>query len=50
MTTAGLVLAAGAGVRFGGPKAPVVVDGERLVDRAARLLRGRWRASGNRQP
>lgn len=39
MTTAGLVLAAGAGVRFGGPKAPVVVDGERLVDRAARLLR-----------
>ena len=39
MTTAGLVLAAGAGVRFGGPKAPVVVEGERLVDRAVRLLR-----------
>lgn len=39
MPTAGLVLAAGAGVRFGGPKAPVVVDGERLVDRAVRLLR-----------
>lgn len=39
MTIAGLVLAAGAGVRFGGPKAPVVVDGERLVDRAVRVLR-----------
>lgn len=38
MTTAGLVLAAGAGTRFGGPKAPVVVDGERLVDRAVRVL------------
>lgn len=37
--TAGLVLAAGAGVRFGGPKAPVEVDGERLVDRAVRNLR-----------
>lgn len=36
---AGLVLAAGAGRRFGGPKAPVVVGGERLVDRAARVLR-----------
>lgn len=35
---AGLVLAAGAGVRFGGPKAPAVVDGERLVDRAVRVL------------
>jgi nicotine blue oxidoreductase len=38
-STAGLVLAAGEGRRFGGPKAPVVVDGERLVDRAVRVLR-----------
>lgn len=38
MTTAGLVLAAGEGRRFGGPKAPVIVDGERLVDRAVRVL------------
>lgn len=38
MRCAGLVLAAGAGQRFGGPKAPVVIDGERLVDRAVRLL------------
>jgi nicotine blue oxidoreductase len=37
--TAGVVLAAGAGRRFGGPKAPAVVDGERLVDRAVRILR-----------
>ncbi len=37
--TAGLVLAAGEGRRFGGPKAPYVLDGERLVDRAVRLLR-----------
>jgi CTP:molybdopterin cytidylyltransferase MocA len=36
--TAGLVLAAGAGVRFGGPKAPFVLDGERLVDRAVRVM------------
>lgn len=36
---AGLVLAAGAGRRFGGPKAPAVIDGERLVDRAVRVLR-----------
>ena len=36
---AGLVLAAGSGTRYGQPKAPVVIDGERLVDRAARLLR-----------
>lgn len=35
---AGLVLAAGEGRRFGGPKAPVVIDGERLVDRAVRVL------------
>lgn len=37
--TVGIVLAAGAGTRFGEPKAPVVVDGERLVDRAVRNLR-----------
>ena len=37
-STAGLVLAAGEGRRFGGPKAPYVVDGERLVDRAVRVL------------
>lgn len=36
---AGVVLAAGAGRRFGGPKAEVRFDGERLVDRAVRLLR-----------
>lgn len=39
MGTAGLVLAAGEGRRFGGPKAPAVIDGERLVDRAVRVLR-----------
>lgn len=33
------MLAAGAGRRFGGPKAPVLWEGERLVDRAVRLLR-----------
>lgn len=38
MSVAGLVLAAGAGTRFGQPKAPVVVDGERMVDRAVRIL------------
>ena len=38
MTTAGLVLAAGAGTRYGRPKAPVEIDGERLVDRAVRVL------------
>jgi len=37
-TTAGLLLAAGEGRRFGGPKAPYVLDGERLVDRAVRVL------------
>ena len=36
---AGLVLAAGGGTRFGGPKAVVELDGERLVDRAVRVLR-----------
>ena len=33
-----LVLAAGAGRRFGGPKALAELDGERLVDRAVRVL------------
>ena len=36
---AGIVLAAGSGVRFGGPKAPFLFDGERLVDRSVSLLR-----------
>jgi CTP:molybdopterin cytidylyltransferase MocA len=36
---AGLVLAAGSGQRFGGPKAPFVFEGERLVDASVRLLR-----------
>ncbi|MFI5719372.1 NTP transferase domain-containing protein [Nocardia sp. NPDC051750] len=36
---AGLVLAAGAGRRFGRPKAEVLFEGERFVDRAVRLLR-----------
>jgi nicotine blue oxidoreductase len=35
---AGLVLAAGAGRRFGGPKAVVELEGEQLVDRAVRVL------------
>ncbi len=39
MRTAGLVLAAGAGRRFGGPKALVEIAGERLVDRAVRAAR-----------
>jgi CTP:molybdopterin cytidylyltransferase MocA len=39
VTVAGLVLAAGAGRRFGGPKALVELDGERLVDRAVRVVR-----------
>jgi CTP:molybdopterin cytidylyltransferase MocA len=34
----GLVLAAGQGKRFGGPKALAELDGERLVDRAVRVL------------
>ena len=33
------MLAAGEGRRFGGPKAPFVLDDERLVDRAVRILR-----------
>ncbi|MGN6300092.1 MAG: nucleotidyltransferase family protein [Angustibacter sp.] len=39
MTAVGVVLAAGAGRRFGGSKALVELDGERLVDRAVRVLR-----------
>lgn len=39
MKVAGIVLAAGEGKRFGEPKAPFVFEGERLVDRAVRLLR-----------
>jgi CTP:molybdopterin cytidylyltransferase MocA len=35
---AGLLLAAGSGSRFGGPKALAELDGERLVDRAVRIL------------
>ena len=35
----GLVLAAGAGRRFGGPKALALLDGVRLVDRAVATLR-----------
>ena len=38
MSVAGLVLAAGAGSRLGTPKALVTLDGERLVDRAVRVL------------
>lgn len=34
----GLVLAAGCGRRFGQPKAGVIFNGERLVDRSVRLL------------
>jgi CTP:molybdopterin cytidylyltransferase MocA len=36
---AGLVLAAGEGRRLGQPKALLEIDGERLVDRAVRVLR-----------
>lgn len=36
---AGLLLAAGSGSRYGGPKALVELDGELLVHRAARMLR-----------
>jgi len=39
MITYGVVLAAGAGSRFGGPKAPFVYQGERLVDRAVANLK-----------
>jgi CTP:molybdopterin cytidylyltransferase MocA len=39
VSVVGIVLAAGAGRRFGEPKAEVVVAGERLLDRAVRVLR-----------
>ena len=39
MSVAGVLLAAGEGSRFGGPKAVAELDGERLVDRAVRVLR-----------
>jgi nicotine blue oxidoreductase len=39
VTVAAVVLAAGAGRRFGGPKAVALIAGERLVDRAVRLAR-----------
>jgi nicotine blue oxidoreductase len=39
VSVAGLLLAAGGGRRFGGPKALVVHDGELLVERGSRLLR-----------
>jgi nicotine blue oxidoreductase len=38
VTVTGLVVAAGAGRRFGQPKATVELDGERFVDRAVRIL------------
>ena len=38
-SVAAAVLAAGAGTRFGRPKAEVLVGGERLVDRAVRVAR-----------
>lgn len=38
MKTVGVVLAAGAGRRFGGPKALASTDGQRWVDRAVRTL------------
>ena len=38
MTVAGLLLAAGAGRRMGGPKALLELDGEALVQRGIRLL------------
>ena len=38
MTTAGLLLAAGKGRRFGGPKALVELDGRTLVERGLQLL------------
>ena len=38
-TAVGVVLAGGAGRRFGGPKALALLDGQRLVDRAVATLR-----------
>lgn len=39
MSVAGLVLAAGAGTRFGGPKALARLDGRTLLDHAVTILR-----------
>jgi CTP:molybdopterin cytidylyltransferase MocA len=39
MAVCGIVLAAGAGARMGRPKAEITLGGERLVDRAVRVLR-----------
>ena len=36
--TGGLLFTGGASRRFGSPKAELMVDGERLADRGARLL------------
>ena len=38
MSVSGIVLAAGAGRRLGGPKAELVIAGERLLDRSVRVL------------
>lgn len=38
MITLGVVLAAGEGRRFGGPKAPYIYKGERLIDRVVTSL------------
>jgi CTP:molybdopterin cytidylyltransferase MocA len=38
VSVSGIVLAAGAGRRLGAPKAELLVSGERLVDRAVRVL------------
>jgi CTP:molybdopterin cytidylyltransferase MocA len=38
VSVSGIVLAAGAGRRLGGPKAELVIAGERLLDRAVRVL------------
>jgi len=38
VSVSGIVLAAGAGRRLGGPKAELVIAGERLLDRSVRVL------------
>jgi CTP:molybdopterin cytidylyltransferase MocA len=38
VSVSGIVLAAGAGRRLGGPKAELTIAGERLLDRAVRVL------------
>ena len=44
----GAVLAAGRGVRMGGPKATLIVGGQRLIDRAIATLIAGWLRSGHR--